>query len=168
MVVDGVVSEIVLVVVDEEQLLLNGDGFTISLAGTDAAGQPTRVGANGRLLVDESGNVQVAGAGFKPGSQVDLWVMSDPVYLGAVTVNAQGSFSANLPLPTGIPVGDHTLQANGVTIDDVARSLNIGIEVVEPAILPATGSTGALTMSLALVIACLGAFLALASRRRLV
>jgi LPXTG-motif cell wall-anchored protein len=156
------------VVVDDQQLELTGDGFTMSLAGTDATGQPTKVGANGRLFVDESGNVQVAGSGVQPGSQVDLWVMSDPVYLGTVTVNAQGNFSANRPLPAGVPVGDHTVQANGVTSDGAARSLNIGIEVVESATLPATGSTGDLTMSLALVTACLGAFLALASRRRVV
>lgn len=88
------------------------------------------------------GSVSVSGQGFLPGSEVDVWLFSDPVFLGTVTVGADGSFSGTLPLPAGVPVGNHTLQANGLTADRETMTAQMGLRVAAevPARLASTGA----------------------------
>lgn len=88
------------------------------------------------------GSVSVSGQGFLPGSEVDVWLFSDPVFLGTVTVGADGSFSGKLPLPAGVPVGNHTLQANGLTADRETMTAQMGLRVAAevPARLASTGA----------------------------
>ncbi len=99
-------------------------------------------------VVAESGNTaQVTGFGFKPGTQVDVWLFSEATYLGSLTVQADGTFAGDVPVPY-LPAGEHTLQTNGLTTDDKIRSANAAIGVASEAAptptdgeLPSTGST---------------------------
>jgi len=136
------------------------------LAGTNSAG--ARVAANessGRLRVNNDGKIQTSGTGFSPGSLAHMWLFSDPVFIGTLTVDADGNFSGEMDVPQGIPLGDHTVQVNCETADGTTRSLNVGIEIVSTAELPATGSTSAATLSVLLLAAgCV--MLVVAARRR--
>jgi hypothetical protein len=165
MVVNGVVSFLDVTVVDETRLVVSGDGFEMALAGSNTAGESSRAGDSGRLEVTDGGLLQVSGTGFDPGSEVDIWVMSDPVFAGTVTVGADGSFAGSVPVPEGLVVGPHTVQANGVTADGVARSLNLGIELVSAAVLPATGGSFPVAPVMVLLLAA-GAVLVVTARRR--
>jgi hypothetical protein len=165
MVVNGVVSFLDVAVVDESRLVVSGDGFEMALAGSNTAGESSKAGDSGRLEVTDGGLLQVSGTGFDPGSEVDIWVMSDPVFAGTVTVGADGSFAGSVPVPEGLVVGPHTVQANGVTADGVARSLNLGIELVSSAVLPATGGSFPVAPVMVLLLAA-GAVLVVTARRR--
>ncbi|MEY2975630.1 MAG: hypothetical protein RIR49_2050, partial [Actinomycetota bacterium] len=163
-VTDGVRTEFAVAVVDDKELVLAGDGFEMRLSGTSVDGGSLPIGTDGRLNVDSGGSVSVSGNGFAPGSTVHVWVMSDPQYLGPVTVGADGAFSGVFPLPDGLPVGNHTVQANGVTNSGQDRSLNLGIALVPSGELPATGAgTGTLV---ALLTVTAGALALLSTRRR--
>ena len=161
---DGVTSEVAVAVVEQRQLVLRGEGFEMALAGTANAGQPAMISDSGRLQIGPNGVIDVTGSGFDPGSAVDVWIMSDPVYLGSVTVDADGTFAASLAVPDDLPLGDHTVQANGVTTGGVSRSLNLGIELVTNVVLPTTGSSS--PIPIAALVTALGLFIAVATRRR--
>lgn len=89
------------------------------------------------------GRVEASGQGFEPGSMVDVWLFSDPVYIGSLPVADDGTFDGELTVPTNIAPGTHTLQANGLTTDGNLRSMNIGVEVATPRLqLPVTGNSG--------------------------
>ncbi|MGA1568975.1 MAG: putative Ig domain-containing protein [Ilumatobacteraceae bacterium] len=141
------------------------DGDTVfRLAGTLSDGNAATAQSNGRLVIDSGGSVRTSGAGFSPGSTVHVWVMSDPIYLGPVTVNADGTFDATLQLPSELPAGDHTIQANGTLADDSTRSMNLGISVLPLGELPATGANP--NVAVIVLALALGVFLTISARRR--
>ncbi|MDR9454008.1 MAG: hypothetical protein RI542_08785, partial [Wenzhouxiangella sp.] len=113
--------------------VISNNPFELRLSG-DCAGQPCRIRTNAANLevleIITGGSARVSGRGFFPGSDIDLWIFSDPVLLGTVTVEDDGGFEATEPL-VGIAPGNHTLQANGVSLDGELRSVEIGITVVE-------------------------------------
>lgn len=157
------------------ELVMRGAGFEVRLGVECAAGCGVDSDDTGRqvLKVTEDGGVSVAGEGFRADSQVDVWIFSDPQYLGELTVAADGTFSGSLPMPA-IGVGEHTLQINGVGSNGRSRSANLGVVVDEapavpigvPVTLPATGSTSSGWWVWSLVIAVLGAGV-IGMRRRL-
>lgn len=52
---------------------------------------------------------------FSPGSVVEFTLFSDPVSLGGHLVNSDGSLDIDLEIPNSVPVGYHTLVADGFT-----------------------------------------------------
>lgn len=77
-----------------------------------------------------------------------VWLLSEPRYLGALLVAPDGTYDGTFPL-ADVEIGGHTLQANGISADDVPRSANLGIVVVDPVMpepspveLPRTGGRG--------------------------
>jgi hypothetical protein len=144
--------------------LSDGAGFSMELAVGN--GPSYSVVDRQVLTVAPSGMVDVQGEGFSPGSEVDVWVFSDPTYLGFLVVAEDGTFSGSLALPIDIPAGEHTVQANGISRTGALRSLNAGIMVEEIA-LPATGQSTSMVVDLALIVAASGLlFMMMAPRRR--
>lgn len=145
-----------------DALAVEGDDFAVRVEGTPGGST---------IELEPGGTVRVSGFGFQPVSQVDVWLFSDPTYLGALTVAADGTFDGRLPVPVLAP-GEHTLQVNGVSSDGQVRSTSVGLvvrSVVAPEpvtdALPATGSD--ISPSLILVLLLVGTGLvAVATRRR--
>ena len=69
-----------------------------------------------------------SGTGFLPGSTVHFYILP-LTSMGELTVNASGNFSGEVPVPTGIELGDQTLQINGYDPDGAVRSLSLGVVV---------------------------------------
>lgn len=129
---------------------MRGDGFDLTLDVPNSDVDE----ATGLVTLEQNKTVAVSGSGFQPGSLVDVWVLPDgrvtsqavtvqaaaAVYLGQVLVGPDGSFSAELPVGNEIPVGEHTLQVNGTSLDGNSRSLNLGVQILGSGIeLPVTG-----------------------------
>lgn len=127
-----------------------GDAFwisagdvTLAVAALDPSGKVVpRDKSAGSFVAYSGGSVKVSGQGFLPGSDVDVWMFSEPVLLGTVRVGADGSFSASLALPAGIPVGEHTIQANGLTAERDTMTAQMGLKIAAevPAKLASTGA----------------------------
>ncbi|QOD93714.1 fibronectin type III domain-containing protein [Chryseoglobus sp. 28M-23] len=166
--VDGVPQEVV-ITVDGDTTTMTGEGFTMTLTAYDADGGSFPVDAQGRLIVTEDGSVRVSGSGFLPVSTVDVWLFSTPHLLGELLVDSGGRFSATLPLPGGIAVGEHTIQLNGVAAGGEVRSLTTGIVVVATpaAALASTGAAASESAALGMVaLLLLGTMLVAVGRRR--
>jgi len=105
---------------------IQGDGWLMDVdvpdgRVTDESGAPLIEVALGDRAV-------VRGNGFMPGTRAYVWIMSDPAFLGEVTVGANGSFNGTVPV-VGVEPGQHTLQLSGVGTDGYVRAANLGVVV---------------------------------------
>jgi hypothetical protein len=96
-----------------------------------AGGEVSESGEGGALLqfVRDQGII-VTGGGFMPGTRADVWLFSEPTLLGTVDIDGNGEFSGTVMVDgTVVPVGDHTLQLQGVGDDGYVRAANLGVTV---------------------------------------
>ena len=111
---------------DARSTRIAGDGWLMDVdvpEGTvrDETGAPL-------IQVVNGSDSRVRGNGFMPGTRVFVWLMSDPTFLGEVTVAADGSFSGDVTVD-GVAAGEHTLQVSGVGTDGYVRAANLGVIV---------------------------------------
>lgn len=103
-------------------------GFEMSLRGNEpgaAALDPVS-----QRIVFTAGKKGIAsGRGFKPGSQAEVWLFSEPRFLGYAEVGADGTFSKQFTLPDDIRIGDHTVQTEGVSRSGALRAVSAGVVV---------------------------------------
>jgi len=134
---------------------------TVSQVPVQQVGQQVQIGTSefymalaletGSALYDNSSIILksdletiVTGAGFKPGSTVEVWLFSTPTLLGTTIVLQDGTFSLPVTVPGNTPAGSHTLQAEGLTTAGDLRAVSAGVtvskDVASPVVLPETGS----------------------------
>lgn len=131
---DEKIVEVTVLSTESGGLRMTSDNFTPGME--PKAGTGRRDDDSGHLTLMQAGELEVRGSGFAPDSFVDVWLFFTPKFIGTVTVGAGGTFSGRLSVPGSFAVGDHTLQANGVTATGKSRSLNLGdkygVEAFEP------------------------------------
>ena len=122
-------------------------------------------GANVRLIQDRS--AVATGAGFEPGTRVDVWLFSDPTLLGSVTVGDDGEFSTEFYLdPRFATLGEHTLQLQGVGTDGFVKAVNLGVSIEEAFTSTADGAGALLWWALGVFVAIVIALVLFALRSR--
>src|SRR5690606_19764629 len=77
--------------------------------------------------------------GFRPGTVVSVWLFSNPLLLGHVDVQADGTFDGTLPIPADAELGQHTLQANGLSSSFEERSVSLGVIIEDELAGPPVG-----------------------------
>ena len=118
---------------DQKIAVVEGDGWTmaVNVAAEDGGVEPSEGGALLKLVRDES--ALISGSGFMPGTRADVWLFSDPTLLGTVTIDENGEFTGEVNIdPNMIPVGEHTLQLQGVGEDGYVKAANLGVLVDDP------------------------------------
>ena len=132
--------------------VVQGDDFRLALAATTEDGTPIEMDSSGNIILSPSQGAQVEGIGFAPGTRVVVWMFSEPMKLGELTTNAQGSFEGTVPIPSDLEVGQHTIQINGVTSAGETRSVSLGVVVQDQAPIAALPSfDGVLTLMWSMV-----------------
>ena len=112
--------------------------------------------------IDEGGQVAAIAYGLSPGEQGEFIVMSSPILLGTFSVRADGTFRQQATLPSGLPVGSHTL-----VVATPRVVVGFGFTVTAAVNLPTTGaSRSSIPDSLVLTLLTAGVFLLLVGRRR--
>jgi hypothetical protein len=130
-VINGVETSVVLTEAPNGAgILVTGAGISMVLASVNSDGTPIQLAPDGSLVVSQSGGAVIGGAGFSPLSTVVLYLFSDPILLGTVTVNAKGEILGEVPIPAGIPTGRHTIQAVGTTTSGNSMALSLAVTVV--------------------------------------
>lgn len=76
-------------------------------------------------------DVELRGRGFAPNSQVRATLYSDPVELGTLTTDADGSLAATLTIPSSVPAGAHTLRLHGIAPDERPQYAAVDVELAE-------------------------------------
>ena len=95
---------------------------------------------NSSIILKSDLETIVTGAGFKPGSTVEVWLFSTPILLGTTIVLQDGTFSLPVTVPGDLPAGSHTLQAEGLTTAGDLRAVSAGVTVSKD-VAPATTTT---------------------------
>jgi uncharacterized repeat protein (TIGR02543 family) len=130
--IDGQSIEVTLTpVFNSNEINIEGDGFTMALAGLDGNGDKLELDQDGNLVLQNDRLAYVEGTGFLPDSDVKLHLFSTPTYLGTVHTDANGNFSGTVEIPQEIEAGIHTLQANGYSDDGNLRSMSLGVSVTD-------------------------------------
>jgi len=155
---------------DQKLAVVEGDGWSMAVnVNSDQGGvEPAEGGALLKLVRNET--ALVSGSGFMPGTRADVWLFSDPTLLGTVTIDENGEFTGEVNIdPNMIPVGDHTLQLQGVGEDGYVKAANMGVLVDDPAEAVTDTATASLTFLwwiVAAVLVVLVLVAILVSRRR--
>ena len=128
----------------------------------DQAGAPI-------IRVAAGDDPEVRGTGFMPSTRAYVWLMSDPTFLGEVTVDANGKFEGDVPL-AGIAPGEPTLQLSVVGTDGYVRAANLGV-IVTGGLVPTRVDSGGgpiplVPLPFAATIALAAVAIALSSRVR--
>jgi predicted acyltransferase len=97
-------------------------------------------------VVDDSGRVQMAqsnvvvtqGSGLAPNTEFAVYLFSTPTLLGIGRTNDKGEFFVSFAVENKMPLGDHTLQVNGLLPDGRTSSVSIPVRVVDKAVAAAS------------------------------
>ncbi|VAV93103.1 hypothetical protein MNBD_ACTINO01-137, partial [hydrothermal vent metagenome] len=133
--------------------LTNGTDYTFSVHATNTNGNstestptttttttplsPVTPGASVDKTTPGSGdNLEVSGSGFMPGSNVEIWLYSDPALLTSITADDTGAFTVTITLPEGV-TGAHELRIIGTDQNSGAVTEVLGLSIAET--LPNTG-----------------------------
>jgi hypothetical protein len=136
----------------DDGLIITGPDFAMDLQGIDRAGAPVPLDPDGVLVLQRDRTLRTSGTGFFPNSYVIL-TLNPPqsgasvmgrllaratpgIHLGRVLTNSDGSFDDTLVLDRSIGVGDHVVQAVGVTHSNAERAISLGVRVQDPATRP--------------------------------
>ena len=97
-------------------LIASAGDWTIALDIDRPTGSaPTVIDSKLQLFAGET--VAFKGKGLVPNSSVKVWFYSTPQMIGTFNIKADGSFSATLKVPVGLPLGNHTLVLQSVGED---------------------------------------------------
>jgi LPXTG-motif cell wall-anchored protein len=143
---------------------------TVPTAPTAPGGSPASVD-KASYVPGEA--ITVTGTGFTPGEQVEVWLHSDPQWVGTALAGADGTVTHTFTLPVDLEPGRHHVELIGVSSGLVAATPEFTVvaagtaaPVASSGTLPYTGSdtTGVLWAGGALLLS--GAVLASAAVRR--
>lgn len=126
---DGTKDPTPLTIVDETTLRAGDEGdFQMDLAGNEEGA--ARVDEIRQTLVFNTGKEGIAsGRGFQPGSPAEIWLFSNPTFLGATKVESDGTFTKTFIVPADTPLGEHVVQAEGISVDGSPRAVAAGVFV---------------------------------------
>lgn len=126
-------------------LVVTAPGFTMTLQGENGQGRPLPL-SNGVLVLEQDRTLRTSGTGFFPNTDVDLYLNPPAIgdgsmlranagatLLGTVPTDSLGDFEGTVQIDPSVGVGDHVVQAIGVTQDNVERAMSLGIRVEEAA-----------------------------------
>ncbi len=135
-------AETITVRANEEKtgIIVSSADWTLAIKSTTQFVQGSVADTSARVVIEKGNTVTTSGTGFKPFSQVDVWVYSTPTWLGAVVTDQFGNFTTTLPMPNALPEGDHTFQAKGQTPESTERVAAIPITLVPTTITNKPGS----------------------------
>ena len=119
--------------------VLAAEDWSISISSTTKFVKGNTADSSARVVIEAGNSITSSGTGFKPKSQVDVYVYSTPTWLGAVITDEFGNFTTTLPMPKSLPEGEHTFQAKGLTADDRQRAVSVPITLI-----PAVAKGGSL------------------------
>ncbi len=106
-------------------------GFSMTITPQTVDGVTADASAGGVLQFVRSGRIKFAGNGLQPNSVVDIWLNSNPVFLGTVTTDQNGAFEAEFDIPEGVLEGEHTLTIVGVSADGEQVTTSVGIAITQ-------------------------------------
>ena len=129
----GLPTPVTVIPLPEENLLTVGDGQWLMTLEVDSSGGAVEGTSQAPVIrMEHVSGVSASGNGFMPGTTASVWMFSDPTLMGTISVSDDGSFTLEFMVdPQFLPVGNHTLQVQGVGEDGFIKASNLGVLVEE-------------------------------------
>ncbi len=89
------------------------------------------VSDSGRIQIAQSNLVEAQGNGLAPNTEFAVYMFSEPTLLGIGRTNDKGEFFVSFILENELPLGNHTLQVNGLMVDGRTSSVSLPVTVVD-------------------------------------
>ena len=113
----------------ENRLVLTAGDVSATAFGETADGVRIPLDESGALRLESGDVIVVEGAGFEPGAEVEVWMMSTPTLLGDLVADRSGAVSGRFVPPVTLEPGEHRLVLSG----EVPVVLAFGVFVVSEA-----------------------------------
>lgn len=115
----------------EQKLVLDAEATSLAVSVL-ADSEPAPLLETGDLSARKNQWLNLTGSGYS--EYVDVFLFSEPRFLGRVLVGQDGSFIGSLQIPNNVTAGWHTLQTVGKNADglEIAASFAIEIRQAEP------------------------------------
>ncbi len=122
-------SKVVIVDNTTAQIVTPGGGL-LNVAAKDGE-EKIPVDNRGRVQMVRENNVETEGKGMAPNTEFAVYLFSEPILLGVGKTDNKGQFFASFPVEDELPIGDHTLQVNGLLPDGKTASISMPVTVVD-------------------------------------
>lgn len=127
---DGVKTD-VSVARENNAMVVTAGSVSATLSGFDAQGKTVPLDPDGSVHLSTGDFIKVAVGGFKPDSEVEVWLFSTPVRLGSASVGSDGSMSKTFILPAGVKSGNHRVAVLAKLPNGKTATFTLGIVVGE-------------------------------------
>ena len=119
------------VVRENNQIVIKTDSLQAVMSGVDDSGATRALDSDGNLRLASGDVVRINVGGFKPGSDVDVWLFSTPTHMGTSVVGADGQVSGSFTVPEGIEEGSHRIAVTAKLSNGKSATFTLGIAVGE-------------------------------------
>ncbi|KIC59971.1 hypothetical protein [Microbacterium hominis] len=121
---------------------------TLTLPNT---GPSTPTASLSTRTVSPDGRVTVTASGLAANEPVEIWLHSTPVKLWSGVVNADGTLTQTVTIPTGIEIGKHQIEVRGTTsgslLLDLAVTATLAATGFDPVAAGVGGGAGLLLLA---------------------
>jgi hypothetical protein len=114
----------------DDSVLVKGTGWEINVGAGRKDGTPKPLTSDYAISTREQEKAITSGKGLSPNTWVDLYVFSDPVFVGTVETDSSGSFNAEFEIPEGLTFGAHTLVLGTKNLAGETITVTIQINVL--------------------------------------
>ena len=112
-------------------MVVTAGSVSATLSGINDQGKTVPLDSDGSVRLSAGDSIKVAVGGFKPDSEVEVWLFSTPVRLGSAPVGSDGSMSKTFILPAGVKSGNHRVAVLAKLPNGKTATFTLGIVVGE-------------------------------------
>lgn len=85
-----------------------------------------------RIIAQVGNTVEIKATGLKARSEYVVWLRSEPIYIGRGLTDAKGAISAMFIIPSGSPLGTHTIEINAFTKTNQVKTVSVPTFIITP------------------------------------
>ncbi len=116
---------------ENNSMIVTAGAVSATLSGINDQGKTVPLDSDGSVRLSAGDSIKVAVGGFKPDSEVEVWLFSTPLRLGSASVGSDGSMSKTFILPAGVKSGNHRVAVLAKLPNGKTATFTLGIVVGE-------------------------------------
>jgi hypothetical protein len=109
------------------QLIISSERMNAVISGRREDGTPAVLDVDGNIRLETGDQLITEVSGFNPDSDVAVWVFSNPIKLGSVTVASTGKATSTFTVPASVESGRHGVVLSGVNPLGERANFSVGI-----------------------------------------
>lgn len=145
------------------QLIISSERMNAVISGRREDGTPAFLDADGNIRLETGDQLITEVSGFNPDSDVAVWVFSNPIKLGSVTVASTGKATSTFTVPASVESGRHGVVLSGVNPLGERANFSVGIIIGSEG---GVGTVGKILIAVPVLLAGVAALTIPARRKR--